>query len=815
MEQVNPNALGAPAEGFGQTVSFAFDPRGEVPQQQPASAGRQSGVNVSGLSNPRLSNPASAYSEVKTDPTAALLMKVADDILKKKLDEQRTVKFVEGMQAAMSGEAMTDIVNATPWYGKLFGDTPAIEGARAYTAAAKVNESVAAQATNMQELQKLGPQEAAQHFAKVVNSNLTGDGGTDTVIMKGMIEQMPGLMKAQAKAHYGYNQGVAMKALSKNMTSGAETLQAYGELHADDKLSAEDMKIETDKYIASVQFPEGIDDENGTKVLVANMQGMAMRGQFHAVQAIKLSGAYLAMSPEQANRVDSAIATAATKHRDNYTLTFAREIAEIKSHPTDGMTPAAINARIDAMSTKYQRLTGSPVALFSGDQKVDMLSGAFNAIKASQQRVAAAEETLRDKDAKEAEKEAAAAALQGEVRALIATGDFPLLGLKAGVTTDMIHRNVLEMSAADPVAGGNLLANGWLKGSYVNPVIQQQMQERMRRTEGSEVPTDEWFESVDLFNKMKASTGGLPYAQAYFGEDYAKKLQTASSMLGDNVLDHPQSARIFQMTMGGTQEARKVPLDAKETKALMKDVASLNSNALVRKFTGKFPMREDTLAIVGNLAQESTENWRGAGMSDSEAVAMGLSSAVSSGRLEIIGGYGIRNMDGRKDGKPPVSLRELASTPAQHIPPDAADAYFEGFLQEAKGIPTDGTTQLLRMGESGGNHKYRVSSQKDGVMQGVWEFTSTEWQAYAAARNKQDTGAYQPKYKGDHKWAFGPALTYPRQGTQSIYAHAAKGRAEVIDNMRNKTVKGASLYQEAASRAREQAEIAKRHQLKP
>ena len=117
--QVNPNALAAPAEGFGQTVTFAFDPTGSAPKVQPVQR-RAPTVGIQGnLSRGELQNPNAAdaaASQVKPDPTAALLMKVGKDILQKKVDEARSAEYVKGMQASMNGQALEEIKAETPWY---------------------------------------------------------------------------------------------------------------------------------------------------------------------------------------------------------------------------------------------------------------------------------------------------------------------------------------------------------------------------------------------------------------------------------------------------------------------------------------------------------------------------------------------------------------------------------------------------------------------------------------------------------------------------------------------------------------------------
>lgn len=813
-EQVNQNALGAPAEGFGQTVSFAFDPRGEAPVQQPITS-RPAGGGFSNVSTPRGIDPNRALAEPaeKPDPTAALLMKVGEDILSKKLEQERNAKFVGGMQQAMNGAAIKDIVDSVPWYAKIFGDTPVIEGARAYTANATVNQSVANEVGNMAKLQELSGPDAAKHFSGVISRSLTGDAGTDAVIMKGMAEQMPSLMKAQAKSHYAYNQKQAMSALSRSMVSGAAGLQANGELFSDDKINNEDMQSISQGYLRSIIPPEGIDEENYSKVLTSNMQGMALKGQFHALNVLKQGGALSALAPEQANRVDAAIMAAATKSRDNYAFKFAGEIAEIKSdamNPATGQTPRQISDRIDTMNTKYQKVTGSPVGLFSSDQKGDMIAGTFNALKAEQVRAAGAHTTMTNAASTESAKAQAAIDLDLSVRALISNGDIGALKVMQGVSTDMIDRTVLDMAANSPDSGAKLLADAWVKDEYVNDIVSKRLTAPLRQAGNSEVPTDGWFKAIVQFNTLK-ETVGLPMANDYF-KGYGKQLERASRMLGERVLDHPQSAAIFQATMGGTQAKAPVPLTAKEHKVLMGQVANMNSNYLVRKFTGTSRLREDTLTLLGDIAAQSTEDWRGTDMPDNEAVAMGLADAASTGRVEVLGGYGIKNMDGKPGGKRPPTLRELASSATSQVSINKVDAYFEDFLGDYKGVDSGASIKIIRKGEANGTTHFTVASLKDGKTD-TYSFTAAEWQAYAGSRNTSDTAPAKPD---PTRFQFGPKLTMRPPPGGSIYRQSNLDIQDTIKGiMTNKTTKGDSLYGKAAEDAQLQADVLRKNRPKP
>jgi len=66
------------------------------------------------------------------DATSALLMKMGEKFVAKQINKRRDEQFLKGVQQAASGKALVDIVNEQPWYTKIFGDVPMVEGARSY-----------------------------------------------------------------------------------------------------------------------------------------------------------------------------------------------------------------------------------------------------------------------------------------------------------------------------------------------------------------------------------------------------------------------------------------------------------------------------------------------------------------------------------------------------------------------------------------------------------------------------------------------------------------------------------------------------------
>ena len=220
------NNLGAPSEGFGQTVTFAFHPDGggvprlggENPVQLRAGVQGDPSVGDGRTMSPGVQLP-------KSDPTMAALLKIGGGVIAPYIKQHQQEKFIEGMQRAMAGEAVQDIAKSEPWYANLFGNSDVVEGARAYKASAAVSDVIGQMEADMPNLRKMGSQDATSYFNQRVQNGLTGDASTDMHIMRAVQQQLPSLMKRQAKEHYGWQQEEASKAESDARWKAAKSLQ--------------------------------------------------------------------------------------------------------------------------------------------------------------------------------------------------------------------------------------------------------------------------------------------------------------------------------------------------------------------------------------------------------------------------------------------------------------------------------------------------------------------------------------------------------------------------------------------------------------
>lgn len=225
----NLNTLGAPAEGFGQNVTFAFapDPRGMSQSQAAGVELVRSGIQgqpVAGAGYTAAN--LAAVPEARPDPALSALFKLATKKLDGSIQQARQENYVRGMQMAQQGAAVADIVAEQPWWSRIMGDSDVAEGARAWTQNAKVAETVTGWETSMPTLRTKSAPEIQDWLSKSIRGAMTGDAATDSAIMQGFARHAPSFLKSQAKEHYAWQQESAYTALNDSTYKTGLLLQA-------------------------------------------------------------------------------------------------------------------------------------------------------------------------------------------------------------------------------------------------------------------------------------------------------------------------------------------------------------------------------------------------------------------------------------------------------------------------------------------------------------------------------------------------------------------------------------------------------------
>ena len=231
------NTLGAPTEGLGQTVTFGFKPTDKVSdvgvQRGRIRAGAQGGSGGGSL-------PQAHAVQFEQDPTVELLLRVGQGIVDSGIKEARTKAYVTGMQRAMTGEAVDDIARDQPAWSKVFGDSDAVEGARAYSTEATVQKTLLSIESDMPNLRRMDSAGANEFFTKSVQAAMTGHAATDNAIISALQRSMPAVMKRHASEHYAFMQVEATRAESEAIHAGADRLQMAGQQLADGKITQAD-----------------------------------------------------------------------------------------------------------------------------------------------------------------------------------------------------------------------------------------------------------------------------------------------------------------------------------------------------------------------------------------------------------------------------------------------------------------------------------------------------------------------------------------------------------------------------------------------
>lgn len=356
----NDNTLGAPTEGLGQTVTFASGQGAGVPQ---ATAMQRGGLrnNSTGGAAVRTAQ-ALQVTAPKGDTLFQTLARLGGDLIKPQLEAERTLKYVEGMQKAASGQAIEEIVNEQPFFSGLFGASSVVDGARAYSASAKATSMAVDFETNMGELRKLSPAEMSQYTAsKIAEATQGGDATTNAMIVQQVSSTLPAVMKGQTKAHIRYQQE-----LRETATGDAYTASfALVGINAQEASKDGATKTVDDVVQAGITAMNGmvrdneIDPELHSKLVAQSAAKAIAAGNFPAYQVLEASGKLSELTADDQYRVRRAYGVAQAEAKGKLPVEFSRQVLEFKLLSTQpGSSLNGIQAKADEVNARYKKITG-------------------------------------------------------------------------------------------------------------------------------------------------------------------------------------------------------------------------------------------------------------------------------------------------------------------------------------------------------------------------------------------------------------------------------------------------------------------------
>lgn len=640
------NTLGAPAEGFSQTVTFAANLDNRTPQLGAVGSQVERRRVVGAEKSPGvLHQPGIA--PLQANRTVEFLSSIADKIMEPKLKEARLQRYVGGMQMAAAGKQITEIAEEQPWYTRIFGEGDAVAGARAYTQQTKAQEVALTIEEKMPELRKMGLQEANSYFTGLVKSNMTGDAATDVALMQSFNRTLPTAMKKQAREHYIYQQEVASASESAALQSGAGLLQQRAVDLADKKISPEDYELEQATY-ATVALPsEGRDKESWQKARAGDLILMAEKGQFHAIASFRKSGLMSALTPQQQAQVEKSIQANEAQARARDAEEWAPRlmaIGNLARFGTPGLTPEILMQSIDDLNNDYRTRTGNSLGIMSGAAK-----------EHSMERLSYTIQRELDRQAAEAARRAAAAQAAGDraqtlqltQSALATAWASGTMGNVEELTGGIVKHAQAELfgyeksralfnrrepgaplSQSEQAALTALARN--TVASKANTLIQTELRSRTQAAlqGGAESPG---FMSVysDWKNLNQVSPEA---ASAMFGT-FDKRFRKFDLAFAGNIASLPLA---YDMSFGASATVEGRKFSKEEMKQHTGNVVRQLSDWRPEMWGGSRGLRPGQQDYIVSLTKDRAEEYNG--MDAKQASALGLTAALQDG-LQVVGGY--------------------------------------------------------------------------------------------------------------------------------------------------------------------------------
>lgn len=291
------------------------------------------------------------------DNTLGVLAKIGQELLAPKIKEEQDRRFLNGMVQAASGRAMQEIIDEQPAYVTIFGEAPAVEGARAYTTVAKKAVWVSEQLNNMPELAKLDTNDLPRVLQETMKAQLTGDEATDVLIQKEMLGAMPDLIRQQTKARFLHLQKEAKQARITGLNAGMSEYDSF--FKADPATRSVDEMDRAEQRLIELMTPRpGEDPDQFVDDLTTAMTQQLQAGNFSAIRFAYDNKVLDHMPQEAVNKIRTAAMRAAPQAFAKITEQMAPDLFELATNPPP--TVEGVLARINAINDKAAGLSGVP-----------------------------------------------------------------------------------------------------------------------------------------------------------------------------------------------------------------------------------------------------------------------------------------------------------------------------------------------------------------------------------------------------------------------------------------------------------------------
>lgn len=676
-----------------------------------AAAGPQATAVRGGVqgTSPGLTAQAPGLGQVQ-DRTMSALFKMGEEVIGKRLNAIRDEQFLRGVQEVASGKALADIANDQPWYTKIFGDTPLVEGARAYEVSTKAAQWSSTIEQSMPELRKQSPDSVPKFILGSVDKLMTGDTQADLLLRGEVLKRMPSLIERHTKEHYKYNQERISKSATEFVLASGAAFQATMANPDPATSSPESRTAAGDTAFQAFMPAPGENEASYEKRIARSTELLAERGDFHVLGLLRERGLFSNMAPDDRVRVERAINAFGDYHRTHSpeAAPFLVEAALLhEKAQNSAVTGQAYSGEqylkdVQEVNRRYRERTGNPLDLISAPQQAQGVATAaqavYNAQREAIERSRRALEKATTAEEKAAAKQAdinmlSSAALRGELGTILSLHD-----AKKPVADEAFFVSFQNLKAPEGMPAqeaqaythnrhARLVIDNANDG-YINPFVKNLYTAPLRSlpddpTAGFDKAYVQWRTLNDHKDSQAARIG-------YFGADLDARLTAYDTLMkGD-----PSGALVnYRLAMKSETRRKELTKDEKAhvTAAIKQDIGWLGKNRLGGDLTAQGQ------AVVMQHMQDAAELYKATApeLGTQEIARRSLNVALANG-LEVYGGYAWRAPS--NEAKP---LRNVLNMPETEI-----HAVFKEVVAErlAGAAPTSMT--LLRQADVDGRANF-------------------------------------------------------------------------------------------------------------
>lgn len=327
------------------------------------------------------------------------LGKIAAQVVEPIIKQQEAQKFAEGMAKAVAGETAQDINHERPAWARIFGDSAAVSGARAYEGAADSSRLEGALYSAMPELVKRDGTEVAREATRIMSQMATGDPVRDSTLQQHLPQILPNILRMHATGRAKYLQDEAAASDTRMKVEGIQTYNAsQAALSKTAPLDSTDASVQRQQAQALVDrmtiVQPGQTPEQAYRRSMEALLGSTANGDFGAFYAMEDAGAlerFEKVLPGSSAQLRRAVTAAEKRVVDDAAFTVSPGVTQFLINLSNGVmdAPAAERER-RKLNKEINEATGTRYAEYLSPEMVVRASLANTRAELAQERAAAA-----------------------------------------------------------------------------------------------------------------------------------------------------------------------------------------------------------------------------------------------------------------------------------------------------------------------------------------------------------------------------------------------------------------------------------------